>query len=85
MERDELVEENERSAARLDQLTTDLQEQREGKARLANQVTWWKKYIRRISHRTVLRKNMEPFLGKIWNYNWPVGHTLTYVRAVSGR
>lgn len=36
-ERDQLVEENERSAARLHQLTTALQEQREEKARLANQ------------------------------------------------
>lgn len=38
-ERDQLAEENERSAARLDQLTAALQGQREEKARLANQVT----------------------------------------------
>ncbi|CAN0408598.1 unnamed protein product, partial [Ectocarpus sp. 12 AP-2014] len=37
-ERDELVEENERSSTRLDQLTTALQEQREEKGRLTNQL-----------------------------------------------
>lgn len=38
MERDDLVEENEKCAARLDQLTAALQDQREEKSRLANQV-----------------------------------------------
>lgn len=38
MERDDLVEENEKCAARLDQLTSALQDQREEKSRLANQV-----------------------------------------------
>lgn len=37
-ERDDLMEENERSAARLDQLTTALQEQREEKACVTNKV-----------------------------------------------
>lgn len=38
MERDDLVEENEKCAARLDQLTVALKDQREEKSRLANQV-----------------------------------------------
>ena len=58
MERDDLVEENEKCAARLDQLTAALQDQREEKSRLANQVRPFFSVERR--HRPSSRQFLHP-------------------------